>query len=394
MKVKKYLVKDMQQAIAQIKKDMGPEAIIISQRRVRGKGFWGFFTRRLEVTAALEEGSQTSFSQGSQKELTDSPQELQKVAGGEKEIEVSEAEFSEKIFGRSGKKANPNSQVQEELKEMKTLLQQVVMTKESNNAQQEEHLFKSWQQKLLNLDLFEALVEKFLIVIPEETLKEEKLVQTTIINYLISLLEPLYAANQPGQVISFIGPTGVGKTTTLAKLAAQLALNHQKKVAILTIDTYRIGAVEQLRTYAEIIGVPLQVIMSPNELIEALAKNVDRDYILIDTTGRPFTNINQVEELKAFLIEVSRPHDIFLVLSSNTKSRDLLQATDYFLPCGYNKLIFTKTDETLTLGSILNVVDKVKLPVTYITNGQNVPDDIVSMDTGNLAKLILRGVDL
>ncbi|KFD41130.1 hypothetical protein DK28_0211850 [Peptococcaceae bacterium SCADC1_2_3] len=394
MKVKKYLVKDMQQAIAQIKKDMGPEAIIISQRRVRGKVFWGFFTRRLEVTAALEEGSQTSFSQGLQKELTDSPQELQKVAGGEKEIEVSEAKFSEKIFGRSENKANPNSQVQEELKEMKTLLQQVVMTKESNNAQQEEHLFKSWRQKLLNLDLFEALVEKFLIVIPEEILKEEKLVQTTIINYLISLLEPLYAANQPGQVISFIGPTGVGKTTTLAKLAAQLALNHQKKVAILTIDTYRIGAVEQLRTYAEIIGVPLQVVMSPNELTEALVKNTDRDYILIDTTGRPFTNINQVEELKSFLIEVSRPHDIILVLSSNMKSRDLLQATAYFSPCDYNKLIFTKTDETITLGSILNVVDKAKLPVTYITNGQNVPDDIVPMDAGSLAKLILRGVDL
>lgn len=384
----------MQQAIAQIKKDMGPEAIIITQRRVRGKGFWGFFTRRLEVTAALEEGSQTSFSQELQKELTDSPQVLQKVAGGEKEIEVSEAEFSEKIFGRPEKRANPNLPVREELKETKTLSQQVVMTKESNNAQQEEHLFKSWRQKLLNLDLFEALVEKFLIVIPEEILKEEKLVQTIIINYLISLLEPLYAANQPGQVISFIGPTGVGKTTTLAKLAAQLVLNHQKKVAILTIDTYRIGAVEQLRTYAEIIGVPLQVVMSPNELSEALAKHTDRDYILIDTTGRPFININQVEELKSFLIEVSRPHDIILVLSSNMKSRDLLQATTYFSPCGYNKLIFTKTDETITLGSILNVVDKVKLPVTYITNGQNVPDDIVPMDAGSLARLILRGVDL
>jgi flagellar biosynthesis protein FlhF len=134
--------------------------------------------------------------------------------------------------------------------------------------------------------------------------------------------------------------------------------------------------------------------MSPTELTEALAKNTDRDYILIDTTGRPFTNINQVEELKSFLIEVSRPHDIILVLSSNTKSRDLLQATAYFSPCGYNKLIFTKTDETTTLGSILNVVDKVKLPVTYITNGQNVPDDIVPMDTSSLAKLILRGVDL
>lgn len=384
----------MLQAIAQIKKDMGPEAIIISQRRVRGKGFWGFFTRRLEVTAALEEGSQTSFSQGLQKELTDSPQELQKVAGGEKEIEVSKVGFSEKIFDWSEKKVNPDLQVQEELKEMKTLLQQVVMTKESNNAQQEEHFFKLWRQKLLNLDLFEALVEKFLMVIPEEILQEEKLVQTTLINYLISLLEPLYREHQPGQVISFIGPTGVGKTTTLAKLAAQLALNHQKKVAILTIDTYRIGAVEQLRTYAEIIGVPLQVVMSPTELTEALAKNTDRDYILIDTTGRPFTNINQVEELKSFLIEVSRPHDIILVLSSNTKSRDLLQATAYFSPCGYNKLIFTKTDETTTLGSILNVVDKVKLPVTYITNGQNVPDDIVPMDTSSLAKLILRGVDL
>jgi flagellar biosynthesis protein FlhF len=165
-------------------------------------------------------------------------------------------------------------------------------------------------------------------------------------------------------------------------------------VAILTIDTYRIGAVEQLQTYAEIIGVPLQVVMSPNELSEALAKYMDRDYILIDTTGRPFTKVVQIEELKLFLTKIKEPHDTFLVLSSNTKSRDLLQATGYFSPCGYNKLIFTKTDETLTLGSILNVVNKVKLPVMYITNGQNVPDDIIPMEAGSLARLILRGVDL
>lgn len=390
----------------QIKKDMGPEAIIISQRKVRGPGFWGFFTRRLEITVALEENRPISFQQDlnqqlkqglpaePQQELTDQRPELPPQEENEEKKPGESKILREHVLTCPEEKNSPNFQVHQELKEVKNFPQQVVITREEDVPVQKQ-AFHLWRQKLLALDILEEQVEKLLQGFPIEALKEKGLIIPILINKLTGYLEPLYKNEyKPAQVISFIGPTGVGKTTTLAKLAAQYTLFQQKKVAILTIDTYRIGAVEQLQTYAEIIGVPLQVVISPAELAAVLEKNKDREHILIDTTGRPFTKREQVEELSSFLTEIKRPHDIFLLLSSNTKNRDLFQAIEYFTSCSFNKLIFTKTDETLTLGSIFNVVEHVQLPVVYITNGQNVPDDIAAVNAGSLARLIFEGVDL
>lgn len=407
MKVKKYFAEDMQQAISEIKRDMGSEAIIISQRRVRGKGVLGFFVQRLEVTAALEEKNKTSFSYELEQELQqDRPESKQEFLNGmqfeqndpvdaEEENFVPESEYKfNPAFADLSlyEKADPSLPIQEELKEMRSLIEQIVSAHENGKSVRNEHL-ELWRHKLQTHGLGEAPIDMLLQIIPEGAWEDEKKVENLLTVHLSDMLEPLYKGIQPSQVLSFIGPTGVGKTTTLAKLAAQLALNQRKKVAILTIDTYRIGAIEQLQTYAEIIGVPLQVVMSPDEFKDALQKNADRDYILIDSAGQPFSNDDQVQELQSFLREVDKPHDVFLVLSSNTKSADLLQAAAYFMPCGYNKLIFTKSDETLSQGSILDVINKVKLPVIYITNGQNVPDDIMQMEYRSLASFILDGVD-
>ncbi|HAU32323.1 MAG: Flagellar biosynthetic protein FlhF [Desulfotomaculum sp. 46_296] len=406
MKVKKYFAEDMQQAISEIKKDMGSEAIIISQRRVRGKGVLGFFVQRLEVTAALEENNKTSFSYELEQELQqDLPESGQKFLNGMQFEQNDSVDAEESIVPESEykfnpafadlslyEKADPSLPIQEELKEMRSLIEQMVSAHENSKGVRNEHL-ELWRHKLQTHGLGEASIDMLLKIIPEDSWEDEKKVKSLLTDYLSELLKPLYNGIRPGQVLSFIGPTGVGKTTTLAKLAAQLALNQRKKVAILTIDTYRIGAIEQLQTYAEIIGVPLQVVMSPDEFKDALLKNGDRDYILIDSAGQPFSKDDQSQELQAFLREVDKPHDVFLVLSSNTKSADLLQAAAYFMPCGYNKLIFTKSDETLSQGSILDVINKVKLPVIYITNGQNVPDDILKMEYHSLASFILDGVD-
>lgn len=412
MKIKKYLVKDMQQAISQIKKDMGPEAIIISQRKVRGPGLWGFFTRRLEVTVALEENSPANFAQALNRELRPGVSAEPRPESADRQPELPPETISNNEEEKSAPAASKVSRestlacpeeentlpfrMQKELEEVKNLLQQVVRTREEEGyVPEQQQTFHFWRQKLITLDFLPEQAEKVLNDLPREAFKEEKAVLPVLIKQLTSFFEPFYQEeDRPAQVISFIGPTGVGKTTTLAKLAAQYTLFQQKKVAILTIDTYRIGAVEQLQTYAEIIGVPLQVVISPAELAAALEKNKDRDHILIDTTGRPFTKLEQREELKSFLAEVKRPHDVFLLLSANTKTGDLLQTVEYFAPCNFNKLIFTKTDETLTLGSIFNVVAKVRLPVVYITNGQNVPDDIAAVNAGSLARLVLKGVDL
>jgi len=407
MKVKKYFAEDMRQAISEIRRDMGSEAIIISQRRVRGKGVLGFFIQRLEVTAALEEDNKTNFSYELERELqqgrSESKQEFlnrlrferddDPVDTNENGIPESEYSVNPALADLSlYEKADPSLPIQEELKEMRSLIEQMVSVQENGRSIRNEYL-ELWIHKLHTHGLGKASIDMLLQIIPESSWEDEKKVESLLIDHLAGNLKPLYNGIHHGQVLSFIGPTGVGKTTTLAKLAAQLTLNQRKKVAILTIDTYRIGAVEQLQTYAEIIGVPLQVVMSPGEFKNALLKNEDRDYILVDSAGQPFSKDDQAQELQAFLREVDKPHDVFLVLSSNTKSTDLLQAAEYFMPCGYNKLIFTKSDETLSQGSILDVINKVKLPVIYITNGQNVPDDIMEVEHHSLASFILDGVD-
>ncbi|MBC7105599.1 MAG: flagellar biosynthesis protein FlhF, partial [Firmicutes bacterium] len=173
----------------------------------------------------------------------------------------------------------------------------------------------------------------------------------------------------------------------------QLTLFHMKRVALVTIDTYRIGAVEQLRTYAEIIGVPLEVVMTPAELEQVLRRHGNKDHVLIDSAGRPFWNAEQVTELQSFLDLVPEPRDVFLVLAGNTKGRDLARAAEEFARVRFNKLIFTKIDETETLGAMLNLVHRWQMPVCYVTDGQNVPDDIDRVYPKKLAKLIFRGVD-
>ncbi len=192
------------------------------------------------------------------------------------------------------------------------------------------------------------------------------------------------------RVVALVGPTGVGKTTTLAKIAALAALFGKKKVAFVTADTYRIAAVEQLRTYAEIIGVPCEVVYTPAEMRQALASHDGRDLVLIDTAGRSPRSSMHMAELRAFL-EAAQVDETHLVLSMTTRPRDLLEIVERFSPCGVNRLIFSKLDETSRLGAILGVTSAVKVPISYVTYGQNVPEDIEVADAAQLARWILDG---
>lgn len=394
----------MQEALKKIKAEMGPEALIIEARRTRRRGLLGWFLpRQLEVTAAVDQVQQAA-------------RELPAVAaaGG-----VSERV---PVRPRPGPAEHPGPGVpapergrihpvgrtedataagqgeavlRRELAEVKALLRRMMMRQEMANP--EEAFFFKWRQVLLDLDIGESLAEMLVEELRgRNDLREsgrEEAVPVILQSRVARLVEPLYREVTPGRVMAFVGPTGMGKTTTLAKLAAQLTLFHMKRVALVTIDTYRIGAVEQLRTYAEIIGVPLDVVMTPAELEQVLRRHGNKDYVLIDSAGRPFWNAAQVAELQNFLDLVPEPRDIFLVLASNTKARDLARAAEEFARVRFNKLIFTKIDETETLGSILNIVHRWQMPVTYVTDGQNVPDDIDRVYPKKLAKLIFRGVD-
>jgi len=189
-------------------------------------------------------------------------------------------------------------------------------------------------------------------------------------------------------VVALIGPTGVGKTTTIAKLAAKLKLDENRKVGLITIDTYRIAAVDQLKKYADIIGSPLKVVGSPDDLREAVASMRDCDFVLIDTAGRSPKDTLKLNELKTFL-DAAAPQEVHLVLSTVVSRECMELAIEKFSAVRLDKLIFTKLDESRHVGTILSVVRSVRKPLSYVTTGQDVPDDIEVARGRRMAQLIL-----
>jgi len=174
----------------------------------------------------------------------------------------------------------------------------------------------------------------------------------------------------------------------VAKLAAILCLREKRKVGLITIDTYRIAAVEQLKTYAQIIDVPLEVAMSPSQLRDAVTGMSDRDCILIDTAGRSQRDDMKIKELRGFF-NIVRPHEVHLVLSSTSSENVLAEAIERFKQIGIDRLIFTKLDEALGFGVILSCLEKADARLSYLTTGQDVPDDIEVGQGASLARLIL-----
>ena len=194
----------------------------------------------------------------------------------------------------------------------------------------------------------------------------------------------------------FAGPTGVGKTTTIAKIASTFKLTNQARVALITSDTYRIAAVEQLTTYASILSVPIKVVYTPLEMKEAIDEFADYDLILVDTAGRSHKNLDQCNELLDLYNAIKQSDTEtelipFLVLSATTKLKDMRNIIEVHKALGELRLIFTKLDETGCVGDILNIVMYSKLPVAYTTFGQNVPEDIKKLDAQAIAKQLLGG---
>jgi flagellar biosynthesis protein FlhF len=217
--------------------------------------------------------------------------------------------------------------------------------------------------------------------------------EAVIATEMASRIPVANALTRQGQArIALVGPTGVGKTTTTAKLAARYALTEKRKVALLTIDTYRIGAVEQLRTYARVMGLPLEVVNSPEEMTGAVARHADKDVLLIDTIGRSPRRSLQLAEIKTFL-NVAAPTETHLVLAAPGGLGYLMNTAASFAVLEPTHLIVTKLDEMPQWGAIASLTGKTGLPVSFITDGQEVPRNLVPANAASIATQIVGGIE-
>lgn len=357
MKVRKFYVQDMREGMMRVKDELGPDAVILESRRVRSKGWRGFFIPpRMEITAAVD----NSYSRNEASQ----PPPTRDVDRG----------------------------IREELSELRKIVTRLVMREEkpaevsnTENEQLQRWRYHLEQQEVIP-ELIQELMDEVRCFINEDIRLPEEVASLFLRK---SLRKRLKTVPEKGAAVQiFVGPTGVGKTTTLAKLAARYALYQGEHVGIITIDHYRIGALEQLRTYSDITGLPLEVVMTPKDLRRAIEKFSRCQRILIDTAGRSTLNVSHIKELSGYLQNLP-PAETFLVASATTKMRDLKLITENFRCMNYNRLIFTKLDETSTYGFLLNTIHYTGLPVIYLTMGQSVPDDICVADVDKVAALIL-----
>lgn len=335
-----------QQAIARVKRDLGDDALILHSRPFKEGGFLGLFAKkRYEVLAAVDNKETMRISPTVKQPPPEKGEEKQR-----------------QLFQPEPKTIMP------ELEQVKKELSEIRMAIEGVTAQ-----VRSRPPTAETAPTPPITPEQQVTPDKPETAATTSAPQKEIDGVLIKTY-PIRLGNRP-TVVALVGPTGVGKTTTIAKLAANFALFEGKSVGLITIDTYRIAAVEQLKTYSEIINLPIEVVYTAADLKHAFQKLSDKQLILIDTAGRSQKNKQQIRELKHFFN--GRPlNETHLVLSANTKLEDLLETADSFKELGVNRLIFTKLDETNSLSNVIEVAERLRIPLSYVTTGQSVPEDI------------------
>jgi len=299
--------------------------------------------------------------------------------------------------------ANANASIEQELSAIKSLVSRVLASSTGPRAALMPEALQQHYLRLIEAEVASDLADEVIAGVREDLAPSEcanddavrRAVLRRVAAYIPVCDEPRVPAPERQQdgrprTIALIGPTGVGKTTTLAKLAATYRLRHARSVGLVTADTYRIAAVDQLRTYANIIGLPVRVASSPREMRDACAAFADRDIVLIDTAGRSPSDVARLDELREHL-DAAKPHETHLVLSAAAGERALISAAERFAPLSPNRVILTKLDEAVSFGVLLNVLRRVDRRLSFVTTGQEVPDHIESGKPDRLARMILDG---
>jgi flagellar biosynthesis protein FlhF len=412
MRVKRFVGDNVAETMGKIKRELGSDAVILQTKQFREGGFFGLFGKvKVEITAAIEEEPVTK--QQSQKATSpvypSNPYSLQKDTTASAAVhskienppsprgmEMGSIERPPVTLVRTDLKTTEAHSFEGELQSMRKILEkmnQQMEGLEGNQGVWPEPLQK-WAEHLFERGVSQKLIKRLLRIVQqnvrEEDWAEDNRVKASLkeaIKTICSHTESIKPGEGKPRIIALIGPTGVGKTTTIGKLAAGFSIVDKRRVALITADTYRVAAVEQLKTFGEIIGVPVEVVMTPTGLKEAISNHKDKDLIFIDTAGRSPHHDLHMSEIKAFL-DKAQPDLSILVMSATIHSSDQAEILRRFEGLTTH-LAFTKLDETVNGGAMLNLLEKTELPVAYITNGQNVPDDIEVATPERLTRYIL-----
>ncbi|MBP3780579.1 MAG: flagellar biosynthesis protein FlhF [Selenomonas sp.] len=450
MQIKVVKASSMKEAMEQVKDELGSDAVILHTKKYREGGIMGYNAKEVvEVTAAIEENNDDSRIKARAKRSL--PVDKDKAAGGhfdvvspaapvmpsnvlnqyktngtETGVRMAEAPIAAPSFQplmpepqhvvtpveqpKEDKEVTAQSEapqavppvvvasnpedaekihkLEAELAQMKTLLTQVMS---KDQPQDEVSLQEALRRQEVDEDILRDMAAKTAAgdMLIDSLDKRAPEVLAGYLDGKLNFAEGITLNKHGVRIVALIGATGVGKTTTLAKIAARFVLEKNIRAALITADTYRISAVEQLKTYSDIIGLPLEIVYTPEELKVAIHRHRDKDLILIDTAGRSQHNEYQMKELQDFLAVDSRIEK-HLVMSATTKNRDVADILQKFSVCNPGRVIFTKTDETSSLGMIVNLLADKEIALSFMTNGQSVPDDIVPATADKLAALLLR----
>ncbi len=430
MIIKKFTGKTEDDALKEVRAELGAQAVIMNVKKVKKKGLFGLFSKpTVEVTAAIEEEKADLSGSSAPKSRIDlkTPDNDVLSGGGSRPKETlypgesKVQRYKDVLTDEEYEKLHPEAKKKEEAQKkqssdridnLQVLIEQQlksVMDQDAANTAKAGEKKENGNKEIMSFIklIYTTLInnevdEKYANDLVEEIEKLSK--PGVTIDYLLSNIyqklilkfgvsSGIQPMEEGARVVFFLGPTGVGKTTTIAKLASDLSVNQKKKVALITSDTYRIKAAEQLSTYADIMHVPFRVVYTADELKNKLEELKDHDYIFIDTAGYSPRNTEKRDEMKRILDAAKEVTAIetYLVLSVTTKYRDLLSICDIYKEMDDFRLIFTKLDETSTLGNIYNIRVYTGAEISYMTDGQEVPDDIETFNPQSIVRSILGG---
>lgn len=403
MIIKKFQGKTELEATEAAKKELGNGVVVMNVKEVKRKGIFSFLkSKTVEVTVALEEEPDRMLPVKKEADKTSIPSMSSTAASVSASNIVIKDNKNDKVLEEKldslhnliEKQLQKEEPIKEALEDAKPKKQEATDIEDSSNVRFLKLLYNTMLENEVAETYANQIIDELDAVI-KPNMPIDFMLSNVYQKMILKFEQPegITPAKKGPKVVFFVGPTGVGKTTTIAKIASRYSVEEQKKVALLTMDTYRIAAAEQLRTYANILNVPFSIIYTIDEMQKEIERFQDFDYIFMDTAGHSHHNEKQREAMNEFISAV-KPEvekEIFLVVSATTKYKDLLSIADAYATMTQFKLIFTKLDETTSLGNLLNLKLHTGAKMSYVTCGQNVPDDMEDFNPQKTVKMLLGG---